>query len=152
MRRVVVISHVYVNPANRGKLRALAARGVDVTIGVPEHWRDVALARTLEVRWERQNGLEIFPIGVRHHKHAERARFTRRVLTALLRDKRPAAVQGEEEAPPGRGRRAGRGARRLRLRVVLLSRQTAPLPLPLSPRLRRRRTLRRNSGSGRGTF
>src|SRR5207247_4391854 len=56
MRRVLIISHVYINPANLGKLRALAARGLDVTVGVPERWKEAGLGRTLEVRWERQTG------------------------------------------------------------------------------------------------
>src|SRR2546430_4630170 len=38
--RVLVISHTYITPANRGKLRALAARGLDVTVGVPQRWRE----------------------------------------------------------------------------------------------------------------
>ena len=43
MRRVLIISHAYLAPANRGKLRALASRGVDVTVGVPQRWRDPVL-------------------------------------------------------------------------------------------------------------
>ena len=39
VRRVLVISHTYITPANRGKLRALAARGLDATVGVPQRWR-----------------------------------------------------------------------------------------------------------------
>src|SRR6266705_320521 len=62
MRRVLIISHVYINPANRGKLRALAARGLDVTVGVPERWKEAGLGRTLEVRWERQNGVEVVQV------------------------------------------------------------------------------------------
>src|SRR5256885_1519510 len=39
MRRVLIISHAYLAPANRGKLRALASRGLDVTVGVPRRGR-----------------------------------------------------------------------------------------------------------------
>src|SRR2546425_238853 len=38
MHRVLIISHTYIPPSNRGKLRALAARGLDVTVGVPQRW------------------------------------------------------------------------------------------------------------------
>src|SRR5439155_193254 len=55
MRRVLIISHAYLSPANRGKLRALASRGVDVTVGVPQRWRDPVLGGTIEIAWERQN-------------------------------------------------------------------------------------------------
>src|SRR5205823_850951 len=56
MHRVLIISHTYIPPSNRGKLRALAARGLEVTVGVPQRWRDLVLGRTLEIAWERQNG------------------------------------------------------------------------------------------------
>jgi len=59
MRRVLVISHTYLPPTNRGKLHALAARGLDVAVGVPERWRDRVLGSTTEVSWERQNGVEV---------------------------------------------------------------------------------------------
>src|SRR6266487_5061537 len=62
MRRVLVISHTYVQPAHRGKLRALAAQGLDVTVGVPQRWREPALGERIESAWERQSGLEVFPI------------------------------------------------------------------------------------------
>jgi len=61
MHRVLIISHTYILPGNRGKLRALAARGLDVTVGVPQRWRDPVLGGTREVAWERQNGVEVFP-------------------------------------------------------------------------------------------
>src|SRR3989442_902687 len=67
MHRVLIISHTYIPPSNRGKLRALAARGLDVTVGVPQRWRDPVLGRTLEIAWERQNGVEVFPLPARHH-------------------------------------------------------------------------------------
>src|SRR5437667_85877 len=75
MRRVLIVSPTYLNPANRGKLRALAARDLDVTVGVPERSREAALGRTVEVGWERQNGVEVFPIPVRHWAHAAEAPF-----------------------------------------------------------------------------
>ena len=62
MRRVLVISHTYLPPTNRGKLHALAARGLDIAVGVPERWRDRVLGSTTEVSWERQNGVEVCPL------------------------------------------------------------------------------------------
>src|SRR5882757_3608371 len=91
MRRVLVISHTYVQPAHRGKLRALAARGLEVTVGVPQRWREPGLGEQIESTWERQAGLEVFPIP------AKADRYGRRALKALLRDKRPDLVQIEEE-------------------------------------------------------
>jgi len=147
MRRVLIISHVYINPANRGKLRALAARGLDVTVGVPERWKEAGLGRTLEVRWERQNGVEVFPIEMRRYRKPAAARFARRALVSLLRDKRPDVVQVEEDATSHVGPQVVRAARRLRLSVVLFSRENVDVPLPVLVRWRRRRTLRRLKGA-----
>ena len=147
MRRVLIISHVYINPANRGKLRALAARGLDVTVGVPERWKEAGLGRTLEVRWERQNGVEVFPIEMRRYRNPAAARFARRALVSLLRDKRPDGVQVEEGPTSHVGPQVVRAARKLRLSVVLFSRENVDLPLPVLVRWRRRRTLRRLKGA-----
>src|SRR2546428_7884523 len=98
--RVLVISHTYITPANRGKLRALAARGLDVTVGVPQRWREEGvLGRTLEVAWERQNGVEVFPVPVRHPGSPDVLRFGGRALLALLGDKRPDLIQVGAEPP-----------------------------------------------------
>src|SRR2546427_11129251 len=88
MHRVLIISHTYIPPSNRGKLRALAARGLEVTVGVPQRWRDLVLGRTLEIAWERQNGVEVFPLPARHSGDAATLTFRGRALHALLRDKR----------------------------------------------------------------
>src|ERR1700694_5873487 len=70
MRRVLIVSHVYLDPTRRGKLRAFAARDCDVTLGVPQRWTEAALGRSIETTWERQGGVEIFPIPARHHGDA----------------------------------------------------------------------------------
>src|SRR2546430_17209252 len=110
MHRVLIISHAYLSAANRGKLRALASRGVDVTVGVPQRWRDPVLGATLEIAWERQNGVEVFPIPARHHGEPDALKYGGRALHPPLRDKRPGLVPGEKEsttpAPPPAGRAA----------------------------------------------
>src|SRR5216117_1689987 len=151
MRRVLIVSPTYLNPANRGKLRALAARDLDVTVGVPERSREAALGRTVEVAWERQNGVEVFPIPVRRWANPEAARFGQRALVSLLRDKRPDVVQVEQE-PTTRGcQQVVRVARKLKLPVVLFTLQNVDVSLPLFPRVRRRRALRRLKGAIAGS-
>jgi len=151
MHRVLIISHTYLPPANRGKLRALAARGLEVTVGVPQRWRNAVLGRTLEVGWERQNGVEVFPIPVRHWAHPAEARFGQRALISLLRDKRPDVIQVEQE-PTTRGcQQVVRVARKLKLPVVLFTLQNVDVPLPFFPRVRRRRALRRLKGAIAGS-
>ena len=82
MRRVLIVSATYVAPATRGKLRALAARGLDVTVAVPQRWKEPVLGRELTTAWERQHGVEIFPIPARGAGDPERLRFGRRAATS----------------------------------------------------------------------
>ncbi len=63
--RVAVISHTSVEPTNRGKLEALAARGVHVTAFVPRRWQEGALGRTWDVEPESSPNLDVVPVDVR---------------------------------------------------------------------------------------
>jgi glycosyltransferase involved in cell wall biosynthesis len=148
MHRVLIVSHTYILPANRGKLRALAARDLDVTVGVPQRWREAhpGLGRTLEVSWERQGGVEVFPIPARHPGDPDALRFGRRALLSLVRDKRPDLIQVEEEPASHAARQVVRVARHLGLPVVLFTQQNVAPVLPALARWRRRRTLRRLKG------
>src|SRR5437879_10176045 len=151
MRRILIISHVYIPPANRGKLRALAARGLDVTVGVPHRWRETVLGRTTEAAWERTNGVEVFPIPARRHGDPATLTFATRALDALVRDKRPDLIQIEEEATVPAARQAVGAARRLALPAVLLTHQNVSVALPMLMRWRRTRTLRRLRGAIAGS-
>ncbi len=145
MRRVLVISHTYVQPAHRGKLRALAAQGLDVTVGVPQRWREPALGEQIESAWERQSGLEVFPIPATG-SDPQKSRFGRRALGALLRDKRPDLVQIEEEPATAVARQVIKAARHLDIPAVLFTHQNVDPRLPILERWSRRRTLRRLKG------
>ena len=147
MRRILVISHTYLPPTNRGKLHALAARGLDITVGVPERWRDRVLGSTTEVSWERQDGLEVCPLPIRLHGQADAFTFRRRGLVALLRDKRPDLVQVEEEPLSPAAQQVVRAARNLQLPTVLFTHQNVDVSLPWLARGRRRRLLRRLKGA-----
>src|SRR5256885_3344210 len=151
MHRVLIISHAYLSASNRGKLRALASRGVEVTVGVPQRWRDPVLGTTIEIAWERQNGVEVFPIPARRHGEAELLKFGGRALLALLRDKRPDLVQVEEESTTPAAQQVVRAARYLGLPAILFTRQNVDLPLPWLARRRRRRMLRRIKGAIAGS-
>ncbi|PYO16621.1 MAG: hypothetical protein DMD31_02265 [Gemmatimonadetes bacterium] len=151
MHRVLIVSPTYLNPANRGKLRSLAARDLEITVGVPERSREAALGRTVEVAWERQNGVEVFPIPVRRWANPEAARFGQRALVSLLRDKRPDVVQIEQEPTTRTCQQVVAVARKLKLPVVLFTLQNVEVPLGWFPRARRRRTLRRLKGAIAGS-
>jgi glycosyltransferase involved in cell wall biosynthesis len=151
MQRVLVISHTYVEPAHRGKLRALAARGLEVTVGVPQRWREPALHRIIETAWERQGGLEVFPIPATDIGDTERSRFGRRALRALLRDKRPDLVQIEAEPSTALARQVFAAARALHLPTVLFTWDSLGRRLPFMARWARRRMLRRLKGLTAGS-
>jgi glycosyltransferase involved in cell wall biosynthesis len=127
MRRVLVLSHTYLQPSHRGKLRALAARGLEVTVAIPQRWREPWFGRPIDVAWERQGGLEVFPLPASGAGPA--TTYARRALKALLRDRRPDLVQVEEEPSAPAARQVFSAARRLGLPVVLYTHQnveTAP--------------------------
>lgn len=146
VHRVVVISHVYLDAARRGKLRALAARDLDVTVGVPQRWTDPALHRPVEARWERQGGVETFPIPSRRHDSPATMQFGRRELRSLLRDKRPDVVQIEEEPETPVAAQVVRGARRAGIPTVLLLHDSVTQSLSFRAGWRRGRTLDRVQG------
>ena len=150
MRRVLIFSHAYVDPANRGKLRALAARGLELTVGVPQVWRDPANGRPITTAWERHNDVEVFPVPARPVGDVAHARFARRALRALLRDKRPDVIQVEEEPTSAAARQLVALGRHLGVPVVLHT-AAAEEHLPLLARWSRRRLLRRLAGVTTGS-
>jgi glycosyltransferase involved in cell wall biosynthesis len=142
MRRVLVISHTYVQPAHRGKLRALAARGLEVTVGIPQRWREPWFGRPIDATWERQGGLEIFPLPGSTHE----PKYGRRALKALLRDRRPDLVQIEEEPDTVATRQIFTASRRLAIPVVLFTRQNVLPNTGFFDRWSHRRMLRKLKG------
>jgi L-malate glycosyltransferase len=149
MRRVLVLSHTYLQPAHRGKLRALAARGLEVTVAIPQRWREPWFGRPIDVAWERQGGLEVFPLparGMGPRGELEKAKYGRRALKALLRDRRPDLVQIEEEPTTHSARQVLGAARRLGIPVVLFTHQNVDPRLDWWLRWKHRRLLRRLRG------
>ena len=62
--RIVVLSHTYLDPAARGKLRVLAGLGCAVTALVPERWVDAGGGES-RAQWEDDAGVQIVPVPVR---------------------------------------------------------------------------------------
>jgi glycosyltransferase involved in cell wall biosynthesis len=149
LRRVLVLSHTYLQPAHRGKLRALAARGLEVTVAIPQRWREPWFGRPIDVAWERQGGLEIFPLparGMGKKGELAKAKYARRALRALLRDRRPDLVQIEEEPSTIAARQVFSAARRLSIPVVLFTHQNVDLRLGWWHRWKHRRMLKKLAG------
>src|SRR5881396_1856980 len=149
MRRVLVLSHTYLQPAHRGKLRALAARGLEVTVAIPQRWREPWFGRPIDVAWERQGGLEVFPLpahGMGPKGELEKATYGRRALKALLRDRRPDLVQIEEEPTTPAARQVLGAARRFGIPVVLFTHQNVALDQGWWAHWKQRRMLRKLTG------
>src|SRR5947208_8229298 len=148
MRRVLVISQTYLQPTHRGKLRALAARGLEVTVAIPQRWREPWFGRPIDVAWERQGGLEVFPLPARGMSKGEvsKAKYGRRALKALLRDRRPDLVQIEEEPNTHAARQVLGAARRLGIPVVLFTHQNVELEQGWWAHWKQRRMLRKLTG------
>ncbi len=146
MKRVLLVSTAYIDPANRGKPRALASRGLDVTVAVPQRWREPQLDRFLETSWERAQGVEVFPVPVRGAGDPATAHFARRALAALVRDKRPDIVQVEEEPDGVLAAQAVAVARAQRVPCVLFTAANTTGGRGLFATWRRRRALRRTVG------
>ncbi len=151
LRRVLVLSHTYLQPTHRGKLRALAARGLEVTVAIPQRWREPWFGRPIDVAWERQGGLEVFPLPTRGmggggKGEVAKAKYGRRALRALLRDRRPDLVQIEEEPNTYAARQVLAAARRLGIPVVLFTHQNVELDQGWWKHWKQRRMLRRLTG------
>src|SRR5213083_10767 len=151
MRRVLVLSHTYLQPTHRGKLRALAARGLEVTVAIPQRWREPWFGRPIDVAWERQGGLEVFPLpascmGGGRNAELANATYGRRALKALLRDRRPDLVQIEEEPNTNAARQVLGAARRFGIPVVLFTHQNVALDQGWWAHWKQRRMLRKLTG------
>ncbi len=151
LRRVLVLSHTYLQPEHRGKLRALAARGLEVTVAIPQRWREPWFGRPIDVAWERQGGLEVFPLPARgmgggSKGDLAKTKYGRRALKALLRDRRPDLVQIEEEPNTHAARQVLGAARRLAIPVVLFTHQNVELEQGWWAHWKQRRMLRRLTG------
>ena len=150
VRRCLVVSTAYVDAGPRGKLRALAALGIEVTAAVPQRWPDPVYGRLREASWVRQGGVELFPLRVEGTDPAE-ARFRRRELVTLIRDKRPDLVQIEETPGGTLATQVARAARSARIPVVFWSAANVRWPGGWSAARRRRSTLRFAHGALAGS-
>lgn len=145
--RVVVISRTYINPAARGKLRALAGMGCAMAVAVPEHWNQPISGGALSAVWGDDAGVRVIPVKV--STLAGRyggAVWERSTLRKLLRDFRPDIVQIEEE-PWSQVASVGTGlAARMKIPSVLYSSESIARNYPITQRWRRGRAVRRVAG------
>ncbi|HEU4829194.1 MAG TPA: glycosyltransferase family 4 protein [Gemmatimonadales bacterium] len=142
--RAVVVSHAYLEPARRGRLRALVGLGCQITAAVPDRWQ-VMPGILHRAQWEDDGGVQVVPVAVGGEiEDPAEVRWSRRALRRLLKEFRPDVIQIEEEPWTRAAARAAADARKLRIPFVAHTRH-APV-LPLGARLRRRSVLAASRG------
>lgn len=142
--RAVVLSHAYLEPARRGRLRALAGLGCEITAAVPDRWPLMPGIHS-RPQWEDDGGVRVVPISVGGRlEDPDEVRWSGRALRRLLKEFRPDIVQIEEEPWTRAAARAAADARKLRIPYIAHTRD-AP-DLPLGARMRRRSVLSGSRG------
>ncbi len=140
--RAVIVSHTYIDPATRGKLKALVSLGCTLSVAVPARWSPAARGALLEAAWGTDGGVRIIPIRVSDTR-GEDVRWRARDLHRLLSDFRPQLVQIEAEPWTAAAATASARADRLNILSTLFAWESVPRPFSFRERWRRSRTLGR---------
>jgi glycosyltransferase involved in cell wall biosynthesis len=145
--RAIILSHAYIDPEQRGKLRALAGLGCTLSVAVPDRWEVRRQDRELVATWGDDAGVRIVPIPVRGASGPhDSGRWRRGPLKRLLTDFRPDILQIEEEPWTRAAALASGLAARLGITTTLFARESLARRLPLLAAWRRHRTLPRVAG------
>ena len=143
--RAVIISHTYIDPATRGKLRALAGLGCTLSVAVPARWSPNSRGPLFEASWGNDTGVRMVPIPVRGER-GEGVQWKVSDLHRMLSDFRPDILHIEADPwTPAAAAASSRG-QRLKIPVILFAWESVIRPEPILERWRRRRTLGRTSG------
>ena len=142
--RAVILSHLYADPAFRGKLRALAGQGAAVAVAVPARWTPPGAASSIETPFTEDSGVRIVPIPTRGRQaNGTPGRWRTAAVRRLLTDFRPDILQVEEEPTTPVADAAVRVARQLKIPSVAFTAVSLAEPIPFLARARRQRTLSR---------
>jgi len=141
--RAVVVSHLYVDPANRAKLRALAGLGVTITVAVP----DQRASNGGKLRGIDDGGVRVVPIAVSGRADDPAGlQWNGKALRHLLTDPRPDLLHIEEEPWSQPAAVGVRFAKKFGIPSVISTAQSLPRSYTIGERLRRRRSLRSATG------
>lgn len=143
--RAIVVSPTYIDPATRGKLRALVGLGCSVTAAVPARWAPHPRGPVLSAAWGDDAGVRIVPVPVSVER-GEDVRWSRRDLHRLFSEFRPDLVQIEAEPATAAAAAASREAERLGIPVTIFAAESIARRRGMGERWRRDRTLRRARG------
>jgi glycosyltransferase involved in cell wall biosynthesis len=144
--RAAVVSHLYADPENRAKLKAIAALGVQVTALVPDRWitREGVGRSTGEGN---DGGIQVIPVPIRGVvEEPGRFLWDAKAVRRLLTEFKPDLVHIEEEPWSQPAALGLRMARRLGVPGVVATAESLPRSYSLGERLRRERSLRQAAG------
>jgi glycosyltransferase involved in cell wall biosynthesis len=144
--RAVVVSHLYADPANRAKLRALAGLGVALTAIVPDRWT-TSDGVSQSTGAGDDAGVTVTPVPVSGPStDPARLQWNGAGLRRVINDFRPDLVHVEEEPWSQPAALSLRAARRLGVPGVLSTAESLPRSYTLGQRFRRERSLRLAAG------
>ncbi len=143
--RAVILSHTYVDPATRGKLRALTGLGCTLSVAVPAQWAPGARGPLQQAAWGNDGGVRIVPIPIRGER-GDGVIWRAGDIHRILSDFRPDILQIEADPWTPAAATATVRATRLGIKTTLFSWESVVRPEPILERWRRRRTLGRVHG------
>jgi glycosyltransferase involved in cell wall biosynthesis len=141
--RALVLSTDAVDPAHRGKLRAMQGMGCNIVLAVPADWPPGAPAAP---DWGNDAGIRVAPVAVKGGADPSSLRWKGGGLFRLLTEIRPDIVHVDGEPWWPLTVRALRVAEKLGIPGVLHAGTSVPIQLGFLERLRRRRSLRAARG------
>lgn len=145
MTRALIASHTYIDPATRGKLRALTGLGVTLSVAVPARWSPGGRAPMHTASWGNDGGIRIVPIPVSGER-GEGVTWKAADLKRLCADFRPELIQVEAEAWTPLAATATSIAAKLGIPSILFGWESVARKFPFMERVRRTRTLGRVRG------
>ncbi|HSB53116.1 MAG TPA: glycosyltransferase family 4 protein [Gemmatimonadales bacterium] len=143
--RAVIVSHTYIDPATRGKLRALAGLGCTLSVAIPDRWSPTPRGPLLEASWGNDGGVRMVPIPVKGDR-GEGVSWKVSDLARMLSDFRPDVVHIEAEPWTPAAAAASARAQKLNIPVILFAWESVVRSETLRERWRRKRTLDRAKG------
>ena len=138
--RAIIASHTYIDPATRGKLRALTGLGVTLSVAVPARWSPTARGPLLSASWGNDGGIRLIPIPVTGDR-GESVGWKASDLHRLFADFRPDIVQVEAEPWTPLAAAATSRAARLGIPTTLFAWESVPRSFGFMERWRRTRSL-----------
>jgi glycosyltransferase involved in cell wall biosynthesis len=143
--RAIFVSPTYIDPAARGKLRAITALGGTLSVAVPARWSASPRGPVMAASWSNDGGIRVIPIPVSGER-GDALRWRSKNLHRLFADFRPEVIQIEAEPWTQVAAAASAQAQRLGIPVIVFGWESVARSRSTMDRWRRRRTLGRARG------